>query len=205
MSIAIIDPSAGISGDMTLGALLSLGLPAEWLEQLPARLGLEAIGVSVRDVKRAGVGCKQVEFTIPDRPHGRHVAELVRLVEQGAVSDWVKQRAVDAFRLIGDAEGRVHGVPPSVCISTKSERWTRCSTSWVDRRIRATEDRNGVSSTRRDREWLGGSGARPAAGPAPATGLLLEGLEIAAGGPVEARRRRRLAQPCYGVVFRITA
>ena len=36
MSIAIIDPSAGISGDMTLGALLSLGLPVSWLEQLPA-------------------------------------------------------------------------------------------------------------------------------------------------------------------------
>ena len=34
MRIAILDPAAGISGDMTLGALLSLGAPAAWLEAL---------------------------------------------------------------------------------------------------------------------------------------------------------------------------
>src|SRR5207249_1383263 len=39
MRIAILDPAAGISGDMTLGALLSLGAPAAWLEALPRRLG----------------------------------------------------------------------------------------------------------------------------------------------------------------------
>jgi uncharacterized protein (DUF111 family) len=31
MRIAIVDPAAGISGDMTLGALLSLGVPVSWL------------------------------------------------------------------------------------------------------------------------------------------------------------------------------
>src|SRR2546426_7741971 len=34
MRIAILDPAAGISGDMTLGALLSLGVPVSWLEEL---------------------------------------------------------------------------------------------------------------------------------------------------------------------------
>ena len=112
MRIAIFDPSAGVSGDMTLGALLSLGVPASWLEQLPARLGLAGVGVTVRDTSRCGVAAKQVEFSIPPQPHGRHVGELVRLVERCPVSDWVKQRAVRAFRLIGEAEGRVHGVAP---------------------------------------------------------------------------------------------
>ena len=46
MRIAIIDPAAGISGDMTLGALLSLGLPASWLEELPGRLGIAGVGVT---------------------------------------------------------------------------------------------------------------------------------------------------------------
>src|SRR5258706_611684 len=112
MRIAIIDPAAGISGDMTLGALLSLGVPASWLQELPARLGLANVGVTVRDVRRAGVGCKQVEFAIPEQPHGRHVGELVRLVQGASVSDWVKERAVRAFRLVGEAEGKVHGVAP---------------------------------------------------------------------------------------------
>src|SRR6266550_8928543 len=112
MRIAIIDPAAGISGDMTLGALLSLGVPTSWLEELPGRLGFAAVRVTVREVRRSEVACKQVEFAIPEQPHGRHVGELVRLVEQAAVSEWVKQRAVQAFRLLGEAEGRVHGVSP---------------------------------------------------------------------------------------------
>ena len=112
MRIAILDPAAGISGDMTLGALLSLGVPAAWLEQLPGRLGLDGVGVTIRDVSRASVGCRQVEFTIPDQPHGRHVGALVKLVEGAPLSDWVKERAVRAFRLLGEAEGRLHGVAP---------------------------------------------------------------------------------------------
>src|SRR2546430_1293368 len=107
MRIAILDPAAGISGDMTLGALLSLGVPPAWLEGLPARLGLAGVGVTVRDAVRCGVGCKQVEFTIPEQPHGRHVGELLRLVERAPVSDWVRDRAVPAFRLVGGAGGRV--------------------------------------------------------------------------------------------------
>ena len=98
MRIAILDPAAGISGDMTLGALLSLGLPASWLEELPVRLGLSAVRVTVRDARRAGVTCKQVEFAIPPQPHGRHVGELVGLVERATLSDWVKERAVRAFQ-----------------------------------------------------------------------------------------------------------
>src|SRR5439155_527230 len=112
MRIAILDPAAGISGDMTLGALLALGVPQNWLEALPGRLGFEGVAVTVRNAVRCGVECKQVEFTIPERAHGRHVGELVRVVERAPVSDWVKERAVQAFQLVGDAEGRVHGVAP---------------------------------------------------------------------------------------------
>src|SRR5437868_2899518 len=96
MRIAILDPAAGISGDMTLGALLSLGIPSAWLEGLPGRLGLAGVEVTVRDVVRCGVGCKQVEFAIPEQPHGRHVGELVRLVERAPVSEWVRERVVAA-------------------------------------------------------------------------------------------------------------
>lgn len=186
MSIAIIDPSAGISGDMTLGALLSLGLTADWLEELPARLGLEGVAVSVRDTKRAGVGCKQVEFAIPEQPHGRHVAGLVRLVEQANVSDWVKQRAVHAFRLIGEAEGRVHGVP--------AERVHLHEVGAVDAVLDIVGsiegfERLGVAAVYHRPVAIGNGWVEAAHGrlsvPAPATALLLEGLDVASGGPVE--------------------
>jgi hypothetical protein len=186
MRIAILDPAAGISGDMTLGALLSLGLPSSWLEELPARLGVENVGVTVRDVRRGGITCKQIDFKIPGQPHGRHVGELVKLVERAPVSDWVKERAVRAFRLIGEAEGRVHGVAP--------ENVHLHEVGAVDAVldiVGAIEgfERLGVEAVHNLPVAVGQGWVEVAHGrlpvPAPATAILLEGLEIAAAGPVE--------------------
>src|SRR2546428_13754118 len=94
MRIAIFDPSAGVSGDMTLGALLSLGAPASWLEQLPARLGLAGVGVTIPDTSRCGVAAKQGEFSIPPHPPRRHAGELGRLGARCPLCAWAKERAV---------------------------------------------------------------------------------------------------------------
>ncbi len=187
MRIAILDPAAGISGDMTLGALLALGLPASWLEELPGRLGVGGVRVAVRDVRRAGITCKQIDFQIPDQPHGRHVGELVTLVERAPVSDWVKERAVRAFRLVGEAEGRVHGVAPE-----KVHLHEVGAVDAVLDIVGAIEgfERLGVEAVYSLPVAVGQGWVEAAHGrlpvPAPATAILLEGLEIAAaGGPVE--------------------
>jgi len=188
MRIAILDPAAGISGDMTLGALLSVGVPAAWLEKLPRRLALTGVEVTIREVNRCGVRCSQVEFVIPEQPHGRHVGELVRLVEGAPVSDWVKERAVRAFRLIGAAEGRVHGVPP--------EQVHLHEVGAVDAVldiVGAIEgfEQLGVESIYHLPIAVGNGWVEAAHGrlpvPAPATAILLEGLELAggSGGPIE--------------------
>ena len=186
MRIAILDPAAGISGDMTLGALLALGLPSAWLAELPRRLQLDGVRVTVRNAQRAGVGCKQVEFAIPEQPHGRHVGELLRFVERAAVSDWVKERALRAFRLVGEAEGQVHGVPP--------EQVHLHEVGAVDAVldiVGAIEgfERLGVDAIYSWAPALGTGWVDAAHGrlpvPAPATLILLEGLEVASGGPVE--------------------
>jgi len=186
MRIAILDPAGGISGDMTLGALLSLGLPASWLEELPVRLGLSAVRVTVRDARRAGVTCKQVEFAIPPQPHGRHVGELVGLVERAPLSDWVKERAVRAFRLLGEVEGRVHGVAPD-----KVHLHEVGAVDAVLDIVGAIEgfERLGAPVVHHfpiavGKGWVEATHGRLPV-PAPATAILLEGLEIASGGPVE--------------------
>src|SRR6266704_3534886 len=188
MRIAILDPAAGISGDMTLGALLSLGVPVSWLEELPKRLGLDGVAVAVRDVRRTGIMCKQIEFAIPDQPHGRHVGALVRLVEQAPVSDWVKQRAVRAFQLVGEAEGRVHAVAP--------EKVHLHEVGAVDAVLDIVGgiegfEKLGVEAVHHlpvavGRGWVEAAHGRLPL-PAPATAILLEGFEIAgqAGSPVE--------------------
>ncbi|PYP16436.1 MAG: nickel pincer cofactor biosynthesis protein LarC [Gemmatimonadetes bacterium] len=186
MRIAIFDPAAGISGDMTLGALLSLGLPVSWLEELPGRLGVGDVRVAVRDVRRSGITCKKVAFEIPEQPHGRHVSELVRLVERAPISDWVKERAVRAFQLVGEAEGRVHGVAP--------EKVHLHEVGAVDAVLDIVGgiegiERLGVESVYHlpiavGNGWVVADHGRLPV-PAPATAILLEGLELAAAGPVE--------------------
>src|SRR5881296_3815948 len=186
MRIAILDPAAGISGDMTLGALLALGVPQVWLEGLPGRLGLAGVGVTVRNAVRGGVACKQVEFTIPEQPHGRHVGELVPLVERAPVSAWVKERAIQAFRLVGEAEGRVHGVPP--------DQVHLHEVGAVDAVLDIVGAIEGFEQLAVEsiyawpvavgNGWVEAEHGRLPV-PAPATAILLEGLAVTTGGPVE--------------------
>src|SRR5688572_17460136 len=80
MTIAILDPFSGISGDMTLGALIDVGLDSAWLEALPRALGLEGVRVRIRDVRRGEIACKKVDFDIPPQPHGRGIREIRDIV-----------------------------------------------------------------------------------------------------------------------------
>ena len=62
---AILDPVAGISGDMLLGALLAAGAAEDWLRGLPARLGFPDVSVNVQRVDRGGVTCTKVNVRLP--------------------------------------------------------------------------------------------------------------------------------------------
>lgn len=109
MRIAILDPAHGISGDMTLGALLDLGLDRAWLQALPAALGLDGVTVRLSDVKRGEIACRKVDFDIPPQPHGRHLTHIAAIVEGSAAPDAVKRAAMDAFTQLTDVEASIHG------------------------------------------------------------------------------------------------
>lgn len=108
MKVGILDPFSGISGDMTLGALLDVGLDAEWLRGLPSSLGLDGVGVRIADVKRGEIACKKVDFDIPVQPHGRHLRHLQEIVSRSAAPSIVKERANRAFTLIAEQEAAIH-------------------------------------------------------------------------------------------------
>ncbi len=73
---AILDPAAGISGDMLLGALIAAGAPADWLRSLPARLSVPDVTVEITEVARCGVRATKVDVVLPDGAR-EHPAELV--------------------------------------------------------------------------------------------------------------------------------
>ncbi len=65
MRFALIDPAAGIAGDMLLGALLDVGAPPEWLRELPTRLGIPQVEIDISRVDRNGIGGTKVTVRLP--------------------------------------------------------------------------------------------------------------------------------------------
>lgn len=112
MRIAIFDPFSGIAGDMTLGALIDVGLDPDWLRALPNALGLADIGVDIRQVSRADIKCQKVDFAIPPQPHGRHIKQIRELVAKSQAPERVRELADRTFTSIANAEGEIHGLPP---------------------------------------------------------------------------------------------
>ncbi len=109
MPIAILDPFSGIAGDMTLGALVAVGLDPEWLRALPGRLGLDGVDVRIADVSRASIACTKVDFDIPPQPHGRHLKQIREIVGRCDAPSEVKQQADAAFTAIAEQEAAIHG------------------------------------------------------------------------------------------------
>ena len=109
MRVAILDPFSGIAGDMTLGALVAVGLDPEFIVGLPARLGLEGVTASVKPVVRAGVSCIKVDFAIPPQPHGRHLKHIRAILENCDAPSIVKERADAIFLAVTKVEAEIHG------------------------------------------------------------------------------------------------
>jgi uncharacterized protein (TIGR00299 family) protein len=105
----IFDPFAGISGDMTIAALLDLGLPLEWLQDFVRGLQLADVRVDAERVMRKGIACRRLILELPHEHAHRHLSHVVRIIEGTAVSSEVRERAVHAFTLLAEAEAEVHG------------------------------------------------------------------------------------------------
>jgi pyridinium-3,5-bisthiocarboxylic acid mononucleotide nickel chelatase len=112
MRTAILDPFSGISGDMTLGALIGVGLDPDWLRALPDSMGLPRVGVDIREVLRGEIVCWKVDFDIPPQPHGRHIDQIRELVARSDAPADVRERADRVFWSIAASEGEIHGLPP---------------------------------------------------------------------------------------------
>jgi uncharacterized protein (TIGR00299 family) protein len=210
---AILDPAAGISGDMLLGALIDVGAPAEWLSTLPGRLGLPEVQVEVEHARRCGIACTKVTlrlrggvteqpspaFVTPHGHHGaarhaahpeghgphRHLSDLLEIVGRAPLSAEVRKRAGQAFRLLCEEEGRVHGVPAEAVALHE----VGAVDAIVDI-VGAIEgfERLGIDRVHARPVAVGNGWVETAHGvmaaPTPVTTRLLEGVEVGPDGPV---------------------
>jgi uncharacterized protein (TIGR00299 family) protein len=112
MKILYFDCSAGISGDMTVAALLDLGVPLAVLEEGLSRVSLPRSGYSVGTETVELRGIRAARFTVhveEHQPH-RHYTDIAGMIEGSSLSENVKKSAQKIFFRLAEAEARVHGV-----------------------------------------------------------------------------------------------
>jgi pyridinium-3,5-bisthiocarboxylic acid mononucleotide nickel chelatase len=109
MRALILDPFAGISGDMMLGALVDIGLEADWLREFVASLGLPGVRVEIGRVDRQAISCGRVTFEMPPQHAHRHLRHVLEIVDGSAATERARSFARDAFERIARAEAHVHG------------------------------------------------------------------------------------------------
>lgn len=107
--LAYFDCISGVSGDMTLAALVSAGWPAETLQGLPARLRLEDVSVEVRGERRGPFAAQRVEVRAPSRQPHRHLHHIEAILAAADLPEPVRDGARRVFRRLAMAEAHVHG------------------------------------------------------------------------------------------------
>jgi uncharacterized protein (TIGR00299 family) protein len=109
MTLLYFDCRSGISGDMTLGALIDLGVPVEVVNNAVQSV-LNTVHITAEPVQRKNFRATQACVHAPREHVHRHLSDIVALIEKSNLSFANKERAVSIFRLIAEAEAKVHGV-----------------------------------------------------------------------------------------------
>ena len=121
-----IEGAAGISGDMTVGALLSLGASQERLKEVLVSLKLgDEFSYVISEKASYGIAGTDFDVILPHRhhhhEHGHHhhhhhhehrnLADVESIIDRGEMSDRARSLAKRAFRFVAEAEAKAHGKP----------------------------------------------------------------------------------------------
>ena len=109
MKIAYLDCLAGISGDMTLGALVDAGVDLEVLNKAIGSLGLPECRLVASEVKKGGFRATKVDVLAAHEHVHRHLADIEGMIETAAISDRQKATAKRLFRKLAEVEAKAHG------------------------------------------------------------------------------------------------
>ena len=113
MKTLYLDCQCGIAGDMTVAALLDLGLPLEHLHKELAKISLPAseYRLATRQCQRQGVTGRLFDVQVcGDQPH-RQYGDIDTMLAASSLSTRVKETARRIFLRLAEAEAKVHGVP----------------------------------------------------------------------------------------------
>ena len=110
--IAYFDCFSGISGDMTLGALLDLGVPLNWLKKTIASIPVDGFDITVSSTYRSGIRGNLIEVLADDRQKKRTFSVIKSIIVKSPLSDSVKSTSIAIFERIANVEAKIHGCDP---------------------------------------------------------------------------------------------
>ncbi|MDX2170513.1 MAG: nickel pincer cofactor biosynthesis protein LarC [Deltaproteobacteria bacterium] len=118
MRVLYFDAFAGVSGDMTVGALLALGVPLAHLRSALGQLPVHGYRLRASAVQVHGIGATKFDVDLDhdaEHPHHqahahRHYRDIRAMLEATGLSDGARRRALAIFARLAAAEAHVHGV-----------------------------------------------------------------------------------------------
>jgi uncharacterized protein (TIGR00299 family) protein len=123
--IVYLQCPTGVSGDMCLGALVSLGVPVEYLIEQLNGLGIDQeYRLWAELVHRQGQQATKVHVDLVshhhhhhshnehDHHHTRHLPEIEEMIVKGNLPVRAEAWSLAVFRQLAVAEGAVHGIAP---------------------------------------------------------------------------------------------
>jgi uncharacterized protein (TIGR00299 family) protein len=110
VKVAHFDCFSGISGDMTLAALIDAGVDAEAIRQ-----GIDSLGLPVRleveKVRKGGFASTYVQVEAPEEDTHRFLPDVEEILARGSLTDRQRELALRIFRRLAEAEAEAHGLP----------------------------------------------------------------------------------------------
>ncbi|MBP1156928.1 MULTISPECIES: LarC family nickel insertion protein [unclassified Paenibacillus] len=114
MKILYLDCFSGISGDMTLGALVDAGADRHYIEEELRKIQIEPFTLEWKRVNKRGISALKLDVLLdPDTPpkHHRHYSEIVELIHHAGFNERVVKLSLSIFEKIGIAEAKIHNIP----------------------------------------------------------------------------------------------
>ena len=109
MKICYLDAFSGISGDMTVGALIDAGADSGAVVLALEQLGTGA-KFTIEKTKRCGITASKFRVIGGHATGHRHLKNILELIDASALPGSVKQAAATVFQRLGEAEAKVHDI-----------------------------------------------------------------------------------------------
>lgn len=124
MPTLVYNCPSGISGDMNLGAMIGLGVDPSIVEKELKKLPYHGWQLHFQQDQRGGISGTRCNVHLEHEHSEQHThadttehvhrsyTEIRQAIEGSTLSERVKTDAIACFRVLAEAEGTVHGVPP---------------------------------------------------------------------------------------------